>query len=122
MNCSGKKGRGEHQIFELVGLGGEGKRVGPRKFGFQIAGEQHQRQDMKLFHFCAPQFLEGIKAEGLTLGMTPIARGEGIVFIPQQQWLTSNPSFDQSWNARVMVKYDRAAYRIEVSIPQEHRN
>jgi hypothetical protein len=54
--------------------------------------------------------------------MTPLLREGKIVFIPEQQWLTKNPSFEQPWNGRVMVKYDRAAYRIEISIPVESRH
>jgi hypothetical protein len=38
-----------------------------------------------------------------------------------QQWLTANPSFEQSWNGRVLVKYDRAAYRLTISIPKDSR-
>ena len=77
---------------------------------------------MRLFHFCAPQFLEAIKREGLTMGMTPIVKNGAIKFIPGQQWLTQNPSFEQSWNGRVLVKYDRAAFRLTICIPKDERN
>ena len=67
---------------------------------------------MKLFHFCAPQFLDGIKREGLTMGRTPYLKNGRIEFLLLQQWLTLNPSFEQSWNGRVLVKYDRAGLPI----------
>jgi hypothetical protein len=76
---------------------------------------------MRLYHFCAPQFLEGIQREGLTKGCTPVRSGDGVSLIPMQQWLTKNPSFEQSWNGRVLVKYDRAAYRLTISIPKDAR-
>lgn len=71
---------------------------------------------MTLYHFCPTHLWERIKTEGLTKG--------GVVqsLMPPKikmgyRWLTKNPEFDQSWNTRFMVKYDRAAVRITVDIP-----
>jgi len=74
---------------------------------------------MNLYHFCAPQFLEGIQKYGLVLGSTPVVVGDKIGFMQGTQWLTIDGSFDQSWNGRVSIKYDRCAYRLDIHIPED---
>lgn len=32
--------------------------------------------------------------------------------------MTVNGSFDQPWNGRIRVKYDRCAYRLDIHIPE----
>lgn len=77
---------------------------------------------MKLYHFCAPQFLEGIRREGLTLGRTPFQLPTGrLGFIQGTQWMTVNPDFEQAWNPMDTIRYDRTAYRLTYAIPKDAR-
>lgn len=79
-----------------------------------------------IYHFCAGQFLEGIKKDGIRLGKVPygIPHDETrmrIKFINGYQWLTSNPEFKQSWNEGSSLTYDRTEYRITINLPQAVR-
>ncbi len=76
---------------------------------------------MKLYHFCAGQFLEGIKKEGLTKGMIPVINGNKVSFLNNCQWLTINPSFNQSWQEQSSLEYHRNDYRITIKIPTDDR-
>ena len=76
---------------------------------------------MKLYHFCAPQFLAGIRREGLTLGRTPFLLAGRMGFIKGTQWMTVNPDFEQCWNGMVTIKYDRTAFRLTYTIPKDAR-
>ncbi len=74
---------------------------------------------MKLYHFCAPQFLEGIQRRGLTLGRTPFYQaGNKIAFLAKTQWMTVNPEFKQTWNGMSRLRYDRTAFRLTFVIPK----
>lgn len=78
---------------------------------------------MILYHFTAARFIDRIKSEGITLGAVLVGMADGK---PQIQtgliWLTANPDFyAQTWNSRLTIKYDRAAYRITVEIPPSHQ-
>jgi hypothetical protein len=74
---------------------------------------------MKLYHFCAPQFLEGIQQRGLTLGRTPFyEEGGKTAFLARTQWMTVNPEFKQAWNGMVALRYDRTAFRLTFVIPK----
>jgi hypothetical protein len=72
---------------------------------------------MKLYHFTAKCFLKGIEKDGLTRGcmlksMSPPS------FIPNSQWLTSNPEFEQSWlNPNSTLPYKRNEVRLTIEIP-----
>src|SRR3569833_919343 len=77
---------------------------------------------MSIYHFCAPQFLEGIKSKGLVLGSTPIIVRGRIGFAKYTQWLTVDGSFAQSWNGRQSIKYDRCAHRLEIHITEGSQN
>jgi len=78
---------------------------------------------MKLYHFCAPQFLRSIQERGLILGVTPFRVDENKTsFLRYTQWMTVNPSFEQSWNGMVTVKYDRTAFRLTYAIPKGERS
>jgi hypothetical protein len=71
---------------------------------------------VRLYHFTAEHLLDRIKREGLTMGGVVVS-----LFPPKikngYRWLTLNPEFSQSWNAQFLVKYDRAAIRIEIEVP-----
>jgi hypothetical protein len=78
---------------------------------------------VKLYHFCAPQFLDGIQENGLILGMTPLCgKQKQILWLRNTQWMTVNPLFEQSWNGMVSIHYDRTAYRLTYAIPKNERS
>lgn len=76
---------------------------------------------MKIYHFCAPQFLGGIQKQGLTLGLTPYRAKGKVAYLRGTQWMTVNPDFEQSWNGMVTVHYDRTAFRLTYTIPKQER-
>lgn len=71
---------------------------------------------MRLYHFTNRMFLFGIMKEVIRLGMIPVSMKPE--FVTGYQWLTVNPDFQQSWNGRVLVKYDRAEIRLTIEVPQ----
>lgn len=76
---------------------------------------------MKLYHFCAERFFPSIQKSGLTQGKIPLITSGKFSFISNSQWLTTNPDFNQEWNAMFELKYDRTAVRITVKIPIEDK-
>ena len=77
---------------------------------------------MKIYHFCAPQFLRGIQKQGLTLGVTPYRTNGKIAYLRGTQWMTVNPEFAQPWNGMVSIRYDRTAFRLTYTIPKPERS
>lgn len=77
---------------------------------------------MKIYHFCAPQFLDGIQKQGLTLGMTPYRASGKVAYLRNTQWMTVNPEFNQKWNGMVTLRYDRTAFRLTYAIPKHVRS
>lgn len=76
---------------------------------------------MKLFHFTAKRFLEGIRKDGLTRGMM-VKSMDPPQFIPNMQWLTRNESFDQEWaRGTGRLPYKRNEVRITFEIPEDDR-
>jgi len=76
---------------------------------------------VKLYHFTAAHLIEKIKREGLTKGMVPVTTHPPR-FLTGLQWLTADGEFDQAWCAqKILVPYDRNAYRITVKVPKKHR-
>lgn len=76
---------------------------------------------MKLYHFTAGKFVRRIKQGGLIKGVMPISIKGSIAFIHDMQWLTLDPSYNQSWNAwgrGSYLNYDRTECRITVQIPK----
>lgn len=71
---------------------------------------------MILYHFTALHSLSDIKDHGLRLGMTPIKINKNIMFLGLNQWMTSNPDFNQSWNENTSLPYDRTEVRITFDI------
>lgn len=74
---------------------------------------------MKLYHFCSRHHLEGIKTDGLTLGIIPLSIDPPLL-AKGFQWITSNPDFDQSWCKYSTLPYRRNEWRITVKIPKSH--
>lgn len=73
-----------------------------------------------LYHFTGAPQIEGCLTRGLRLGgithsLHPprVERG--------YQWLTENPSWDQSWDSMRDIPYPRTAYRITIEIPMRAR-
>ena len=72
-----------------------------------------------LYHFCASQFLTGIKKRGLRHGKIAFGTLEkGIKLISGYQWLTSNGEFQQTWNEGSTLAYDRTECRITIILPK----
>lgn len=71
---------------------------------------------MALYHFTSPKHIHAVLDEGLTKGHVP-AQLDPPKLIPGWQWLTTEPSFDQSWNTMTNLDYDRTAYRIKIVLP-----
>lgn len=75
---------------------------------------------MTFYHFCAGEFLESIKKEGLTEGQIP--NGDNS-FTPGFQWLTIHQTYNQSWCRADELQYNRTEYRLTIDIPEsESRN
>ena len=72
---------------------------------------------MKLYHFTAKHLLDGILKEGLTKGAIPLITPQGLRLATPVQWLTTNKGFDQIWNTKLIIKYDRNDVRLTVKIP-----
>lgn len=78
---------------------------------------------MKLYHYCPLSFLESIKEEGLTKGCIPMFQKSKVVFGGGFQWLTTNPSFEQSWeNIYTTLPYRRNEVRLTIKIPEGDKN
>ncbi len=79
---------------------------------------------MKLYHFTAKRFLDGIQKEGLTKGHFPLQRSEGrIGFMKNTQWLTKRSGWDQAFHDAELteLKYDRREVRLTIVIPKSRR-
>ena len=72
---------------------------------------------MKLYHFTAKHLLDSILKEGLTKGAIPLITPSGLRLATPVQWLTINKGFDQVWNTKLIIKYDRNDVRLTVKIP-----
>lgn len=76
----------------------------------------------QLYHFCPAHLLNRIKKHGLTLGRFPIMTPDGVAFIPNVQWLTTEPDPDkQSWATQEMIHYSRTEYRLSIDISEPLR-
>jgi hypothetical protein len=75
-----------------------------------------------LYHFTPGHLLHGCLSEGLTRGCIPLEiRARGAALLPGWQWLTTSPSWQQAWNVRETITYDRAAYRLAIKVPKSAR-
>jgi len=72
---------------------------------------------MKLYHFTAKHLLDSILKEGLTKGAIPLITHQGLRLANPVQWLTTNKDFDQVWNTKLIIKYDRNDVRLTVKLP-----
>lgn len=71
---------------------------------------------MTFYHFTAKRFLESILAEGLTKGRM-VKSMDPVSFLPNKQWLTVNPSFDQDWAVGTgTLPYKRNEVRLSIEI------
>jgi hypothetical protein len=71
---------------------------------------------MTLYHFTSLKHIRGCLAEGLTKGHVP-TQLEPPELASGWQWLTTDESFQQSWNTMTNLDYDRTAYRITITLP-----
>ncbi len=72
-----------------------------------------------LYHFTSVHAIDKIRARGLTKGVLPWnldARGRP-TFRSPFQWLTTNPSYAQTWCLLGSLPFSRNAYRITVCVP-----
>ncbi len=78
---------------------------------------------MKLFHFTAERFLEGIQKEGITKGHFPLQKNGRIGMMKNTQWLTKRPGWDQAFHDPELteLKYDRREVRLTIVIPKQRR-
>lgn len=78
---------------------------------------------MKLYHFTSQLHLPGCMQVGLCLGLVPTFIAQDIIGITgtKGQWLTSNPSFDQSWQRKSSLPYHRNDFRLKIHIPKSRR-
>lgn len=74
----------------------------------------------KLYHFTANRFLNGIKVNGISRGVTPVKLCGQTAFIARHQWLTTSNSFIQSWEKNSTLSYRRNEARLEVRIPKDY--
>lgn len=73
---------------------------------------------MILYHFTARRFLKSIKSSGLTEGMMLKSLAPPS-FVFNKQWLTTNPTFEQSWlNPDSKLPYKRNEVRLTINIPE----
>lgn len=74
---------------------------------------------MKLFHFTSRYHVQDVLRTGIIKGVIP--SGYSIlrpVLVYGYQWLTLNPSPDQSWNEGSTLPYNRCEYRLTVKVPE----
>ena len=76
-----------------------------------------------LYHFTSDNHIGSVLKEGITLGVIPrIATNGDILFATEYQWLTRNPTYNQSWQIESRLSYDRSANRLTVNIPPGKSN
>lgn len=69
------------------------------------------------YHFTAQCFLKRIQKDGLTKGQM-LKSTNPPSFIPNSQWLTVNPTFEQLWlNENSVLPYKRNEVRLTLEIP-----
>jgi len=77
---------------------------------------------MKLYHFCPKHLIDDIKRQGLTLGVLPFVFNNRCILSGGIQWLTKNPSFEQSWEMDSTLKYRRNDFRLTIKISNDDGN
>lgn len=76
---------------------------------------------MKIYHFTAAHLLAGCLEEGLTKGKVPLFDKSGKIRVATGwQWLTTNPDWQQEWQALSSLPYPRNAHRLTIRIPKFH--
>ena len=71
---------------------------------------------MRLYHFTAAEYLEGIKQNGIVRGHVATSPTEAL----QAPWLTSDPSWEaQRWTHS--SAHDKSRFRLTVEIPDNTR-
>jgi hypothetical protein len=87
---------------------------------YHLAFEQlAARAELNTFyHFTAQRFLKSILKNGLTRGCM-LKTLNPLTVIPNKQWITKNPDFDQSWlNPNSTLPYKRNEVRLTICIPE----
>jgi hypothetical protein len=77
-----------------------------------------------LYHFTAARLINRIKLQGITLGGVIDLDEKGRIILHRGYiWLTTNPDFyNQEWNSMTTIPYDRAEFRITLSIPPAYQD
>lgn len=74
---------------------------------------------MRLYHYTGLDHVEGIRRDGLTLGMPPLWTADGWRVLRGYQWLTDDASWKQGWATdHSGVCGDRMAVRVAVEVPE----
>jgi len=87
------------------------------------AEKEEGGEGVKLYHFTSNLHVEGCTKNGITLGAIPLYKNGKFYRLPDWQWLTTNPDFQQEWanTEYTMLSYDRTAFRLTVIIPKTAR-
>lgn len=73
------------------------------------------------YHYTAKRFIEGIKREGLTKGVTPIIDNGKLLFLQNNQWITKNRNPEQQlWAIPQKISYSRREVRLKINIPKPY--
>lgn len=78
---------------------------------------------MKLLHYTAQRYADGIRESGITLGSLVLPAATGLVQIRPLQWLTDDENWQgQGWAVNHLGDWgDRTVLRFRVVIPKAHR-
>ena len=75
-----------------------------------------------LYHYTGLDHLEGIRRDGLTLGMLPLWAAGGWQIRRGYQWLTDDPNWKQGWATdQIGACGDRTSVRVAVEVPESER-
>ena len=84
-----------------------------------LSSEGKTEEKMKLYHFTPAHLFPLVMRDGISRGMTPVKVNRLIGFVPNTQWLTSNPEFTQSWSEGSTLPYDRTAFRLTIELEND---
>lgn len=73
---------------------------------------------MKLYHFTSRYHVQDVLRTGIIKGVIPAGVPLAPTLVHGYQWLTLNPSPNQSWTKGSTLPYDRCEYRLTVKIPK----
>ena len=78
---------------------------------------------MRIYHFCSARHVKSIMRQGIRIGGVYVPKpgdAKSVEIYCGYQWLTLDPEKkNRSWATRQLIKYDRAAYRLTVELPDD---